>query len=115
MHTSSVPAVEHSEDSPRHVHSPQGMHRQSMPVSRAHPSRSRRNRITSSVTEDAHVEVTRAVGPADALLGVAEAPQGVGDALAAAREDYRSSRRALVQRSDSALLADLSPLHTHQD
>ncbi len=41
------------------------------------------------------VEVTRAVAPTGGLPGVAEAPEGVGDALAAAREDHRS-RRLLV-------------------
>ena len=52
------------------------------------------------------VEVARAVGPTSGLAGVAEAPEGVGDALAAAREDHRS-RRMLVQRSDSARMGPL--------
>ena len=52
------------------------------------------------------VEVTRAVGPSSGMAGVAEAPAGIGDALAAAREDHRS-RRMLVQRSDSARMGPL--------
>lgn len=59
------------------------------------------------------IEVTRAVGPGGPLQGVAEAPAGVNDVLAAAREDHRSSRRCLAQRSDSALMA--RPLETHQE
>ena len=55
------------------------------------------------------VEVTRAVAPTGGLPGVAEAPEGVGDALAAAREDHRS-RRLLVQRSDSAKMGPLEML-----
>ena len=55
------------------------------------------------------MEVTRAVAPTGGLPGVAEAPEGVGDALAAAREDHRS-RRLLVQRSDSAKMGPLEML-----
>ena len=46
-----------------------------------------------------------------ALAGVAEAPAGVGEALAAAREDHRNnSRRHLVLRSDSAKMSALEAL-----
>jgi len=55
------------------------------------------------------VEVTRAFALTGGLPGVAEAPEGVGDALAAAREDHRS-RRLLVQRSDSAKMSPLEML-----
>ena len=59
------------------------------------------------------VQVARAVGPTSALQGVAEAPAGVNDELAAAREAHRSSQRLLVMRSDSARLG--LPLDTHQE
>ena len=104
--------VERSEDSPRDVYNPRrDMHRQSMPAMRNLMSRSRsRDRQSGSGgVEEGQVEVARGVGPASALSGVAEAPDGVGDALAAAREDHRS-RRSMVQRSDSARMG---PLETH--
>lgn len=56
------------------------------------------------------VEVKRAVGPGSALQGVAEAPAGVNDALAAAREDYRSNKLFMATRSDSARMP--RPLET---
>ena len=59
------------------------------------------------------VEVTKAVVPGNALQGVAEAPEGVNDALAAAREDYRSNRHLLTMRSDSARI--MRPLETHHE
>ena len=59
------------------------------------------------------VEVTRAVWPASALEGVAEAPGGINGVLAAARHDHRSSRLLLVMRSDSARLG--FPPETHQE
>lgn len=59
------------------------------------------------------IEVTRAVAPESVLQGVAEAPEGVNDALAAAREDYRSKKHLLSVRSDSARL--MRPLETHHE
>lgn len=59
------------------------------------------------------IEVTRAVGPGSALQGVAEAPAGVNEALAAAREDYRSNKLFMASRSDSARMA--RPLETHHE
>lgn len=59
------------------------------------------------------VQVARAVGPVSALQGVAEAPAGINNELAAAREAHRSSQRLLVMRSDSARLG--LPLETHQE
>lgn len=110
MHRNSVPAVERSQDSPRDVHRPRDMARQSMPVMRNLMSRSTsRDRNTASAADEEHMEVTRAVAPTGGLPGVAEAPEGVGDALAAAREDHRS-RRLLVQRSDSAKMGPLEML-----
>ena len=57
------------------------------------------------------IEVTRAVGPGRALEGVAEAPEGVNEVLAAARADYRTNR--LAMRSDSARMG--RPLEPHQE
>lgn len=57
--------------------------------------------------------MTRAVAPGSALQGVAEAPEGVHDVLAAAREDFRSNKHLLTTRSDSARI--LQPLETHQE
>ncbi len=113
INRSSVPTVERSQDSPRDVHNPRDMSRQSMPAVRNLMSRSRsRDRHGSSAEfEEGSLIVARGVGPASALSGVAEAPAEVGDALAAARQDHRS-RRMLVQRSDSA---KMGPLETHQE
>ncbi len=53
MHRNSVPAVERSEDSPRDVHRPRDMARQSMPVMRNLMSRSRsRDRTASAAAEE---------------------------------------------------------------
>lgn len=57
------------------------------------------------------IEVTKAVAPGSVLQGVAEAPEGVHDALAAAREDYRSNMHLLSMRTDSACMT--RPLETH--
>ncbi len=56
MHRNSVPAVERSEDSPRDVHRPRDMARQSMPVMRNLMSRSRsRDRHTASPADEDQV------------------------------------------------------------
>ncbi|KAL3131798.1 hypothetical protein ABBQ38_007514 [Trebouxia sp. C0009 RCD-2024] len=110
MNRHSMPAVERSGDSPR------DMHRQSLPARLIMPrSRSRDSNGSSTTAEEqaAGIEVRRAIGPGGPLQGVAEAPAGVNDVLAAAREDHRSSRRCLAQRSDSALMG--RPLETHQE
>ena len=59
------------------------------------------------------IEVARAVAPGSALQGVAEAPEGVNEALAAAREDYRTNKHCLTMRSDSARIT--RPLDTHHE
>ncbi len=56
MHRNSVPAVERSQDSPRDVHRPRDMARQSMPVMRNLMSRSRsRDRNTASAAAQEQV------------------------------------------------------------
>ena len=56
MHRNSVPAVERSQDSPRDVHRPRDMARQSMPVMRNLMSRSRsRDRNTASAADEDQV------------------------------------------------------------
>ena len=55
--------------------------------------------------EHCYCRLRWAVGPGSALQGVAEAPEGVNDALADAREDYRSNKLFMAIRSDSARMA----------
>lgn len=110
LNRSSASSVERSADSPRDMHMHSGraldLHRFSMPAQRRASSRSRsrpRGSRGSSNNLEGQMEA--------ALAGVAEAPAGVGEALAAAREDHRnSSRRHLVLRSDSARMSALEAL-----